>query len=67
MSEGLTPLDYMLSVLRDEEADAAARFEAAKAAAPYIHPRLSAIDANVKGEIALPPETMAWLDQRCGI
>ena len=32
-AEGLTPLDYMLSILRDSTADAAARFEAAKAAA----------------------------------
>jgi hypothetical protein len=30
-------------VLRDECADPSARFEAAKAAAPYVHPRLAAI------------------------
>lgn len=41
---GLTPLDYMLSVLRDDKADEAARMEAAKAAAPYVHPRLAQVE-----------------------
>ncbi len=46
---GITPLDYMLEILRDIGANKADRFEAAKAAAPYIHPRLSAVDASVEG------------------
>lgn len=41
--EGITPLEYMLSILRDETADQAMRFQAAEKAAPYIHPRLSAV------------------------
>ncbi len=41
---GLTPLAYMLSILRDETAEQAARFEAARSAAPYVHPRLAAIE-----------------------
>lgn len=46
---GLTPLEYLLSVMRDDNQDEATRRDAAKAAAPYIHPKLSAstIDANV--------------------
>lgn len=49
-AEGVTPLEYLLSVLRDERMTLESRFEAAKAAAPYVHPRLSAVDmnANVK-------------------
>lgn len=43
---GLTPLEYLLSVLRDTEADARDRFEAAKHAAPYVHARISPIDAK---------------------
>ena len=39
-----TPLDYLLSVMRDAEASAEQRLEAAKAAAPYVHPKLSAIE-----------------------
>lgn len=43
-AEGLSPLEYMLSLLRDPEQSAAVRFEAAKSAAPYVHPKLSAIE-----------------------
>lgn len=32
-----TPLDYMLKVMRDNEADAKRRDEMAKIAAPYVH------------------------------
>ncbi len=46
-ASGDTPLDFLLNVMRNPEADFEARFEAAKAAAPYVHPKLSAIDANV--------------------
>lgn len=53
MAEGVTPLEHMLAVMRapsDHEdpqvqmAREAMRFEAAKAAAPYCHPRLQAIE-----------------------
>lgn len=52
-AEGITPLEYMLQVMRDESehedprvqiAREAMRFEAAKAAAPYMHPRLAAVE-----------------------
>jgi hypothetical protein len=41
-ASGLTPLAYLLSLMRDESLDPMTRMEAAKAAAPYVHPRLSA-------------------------
>ena len=54
---GITPLEYMLSVMREEiPADAnaetrvlmtAQRFEAAKACAPYMHPRLESVALTV--------------------
>jgi hypothetical protein len=43
-SEGLTPLDYLLSVLRDETQEQAVRIDAANKAAPYMHPKLAAVD-----------------------
>lgn len=53
-SEGLTPLEFMLQIMRNEpsgDLDPSdslkanmMRFEAAKAAAPYIHPRLAAVE-----------------------
>lgn len=43
-ASGLTPLDYMLSVLRDEGRDTAERMDAAKAAAPYVHSKLASVE-----------------------
>jgi hypothetical protein len=40
----LTPLDYLISVMRDETAPRAVRMQAAAKAAPYVHPRLCAIE-----------------------
>lgn len=58
MEEGITPLEFMLNVMRSEVPDGleggalvqamGMRFEAAKAAAPYIHPRLAAIEHTGK-------------------
>lgn len=42
-SEGITPLEYLLQVMRSSN-DEAKRLDAAKAAAPYMHPRLNAIE-----------------------
>jgi hypothetical protein len=48
VASGLAPLDYLLSVLRDESADPHERMEAAKSAAPYVHPRLASIEHGGK-------------------
>lgn len=45
---GLTPLDYMLQRMRDETADPFVRLDAAKAAAPYVHPKLANIEHTGK-------------------
>lgn len=50
-AEGLTPLEYLLKVLRDESQEQAVRMDAAKSAAPYIHPRLSSVEAKVETEV----------------
>jgi hypothetical protein len=36
---GVTPLEYMLAIMRDESADPLRRDDMARAAAPFIHPR----------------------------
>ena len=51
---GLTPLAYLLKIMRDKELDRAVRLDAAKAAAPYVHPKLANLDATVKGDSAHP-------------
>lgn len=53
-SEGVTPLEFMLEVMRDEDADRAERLDMAKAAAPYIHPRLAAVELS--GDVTLRHE-----------
>ena len=44
---GLTPKDYLLGVLRDPRASIERRDWAAATLAPYVHPRLAAIEARV--------------------
>jgi hypothetical protein len=41
---GEMPLDYMLRVMRDPSAAAKRRDEMAKAAAPFLHPKLASIE-----------------------
>ena len=38
---GKTPLEFLLDIMRDESADMEMRMSAAKAAAPFVHPRLA--------------------------
>lgn len=45
-ASGLTPLEYMLDVMRNVATDEARRLEAAKSAAPYVHPRLTAMELS---------------------
>lgn len=52
-ASGLTPLEYMLAVMRDEEADPKRRDEMAKAAAPYVHPKLATLEHTGPGGGAL--------------
>ena len=47
LADGVTPLEYMLNVMRTSS-DPKRKDAMAIAAASYIHPRLSAIEANVK-------------------
>ncbi len=45
-ASGLTPLDYMLNLLRDEATPADRRDWAAEKAAPFVHARLASIEAK---------------------
>lgn len=58
MDEGITPLEFMLQLMRSEPPEGIGdmakvghkelQFEAAKAALPYMHPRLAAIELTGK-------------------
>ena len=61
-ASGLTPLDYLLSVMRDADLDRDARVDAAKAAAPYVHAKLAAVELS--GGLAFSHEdALAELDE----
>jgi hypothetical protein len=51
---GILPLDYMLAVMRDPDADHKRRDAMALGAAPYLHARLSTIDATSPAAADLP-------------
>ena len=54
---GQTPLDFMLSVMRDPSKPGDIRLDAAKSAAPYVHPKLAAIEhTGANGTPLIPTE-----------
>jgi len=55
---GITPLDYLMSLVRDETLSRDDRKDAAKAAAPYVHPRLNAVDHSSEDGTMSPPGTI---------
>ena len=59
---GKLPLAYMLDVMRDETADTQRRDEMARAAAPYVHPRLSAIEGDLNLNIRKHEEALSDLE-----
>lgn len=61
-ASGLTPLDFMLDIMRDEDTEPHARLAAAKAAAPYIHPKLTAVELS--GPDGKPIEVNATVTHR---
>ena len=55
-SSGVLPLDYMLTITRDPAADHRRRGAMAMAAAPYLHPKVNAIDAKSPAVEEASPE-----------
>ena len=49
-AEGITPLDYFLGILRDEDQEQVARVHAAIAAAPYVHAKLASSTVETDGK-----------------
>ena len=60
-ASGITPLDFFLEILRDEDSPDADRMWAAVHAAPYCHPKLNAIDHSGAMSLAMTHEE--WLDE----
>lgn len=47
----VSPLDYMLAVMNDEEADPARRDRMAQAAAPFVHPKAEPVKPSAKEQV----------------
>jgi len=61
-SEGIMPLDYLLSVVRDKRAKKRDRVDAAKAAAPYCHKRMpQAFEGDIRGSFVY--EVVKYADE----
>lgn len=54
---GLTPLEYMLQIMRDELQEPRTRLAAAQSAAPYVHAKLSSVEVSGKDGGAIQTET----------
>lgn len=54
LEQGITPLEVMLQTMREkwEAGDKEGACQVAKDAAPYVHPKLSSVNANVDGTFA---------------
>ena len=57
----MTPLDYMLGIVRGKRKFNANKFKAAQAALPYCHPRLSAIEHSGGMTVRTHEEALAAL------
>jgi hypothetical protein len=51
----LTPLDLILSIMRDPDTPLALRADMAAEAAPYVHPRLSAVEQSMTAKVEVEP------------
>ena len=65
--EGLTPLEYLCGIVRDEKQPQAVRMQAAEKALPYMHPRLEMIAAMVDQRSTTDYEIKATLEERLAI
>ena len=62
-AQGITPLDYMMMLVRNETEEKAVRLDAAKAAAPYVHARLQAVTLGGDPENPIKLDNRSELDE----
>ena len=61
-ASGLMPLDYMLSIMRDENEPLDRRMEMAIAATPYMHPKLRQVEVNGRHAVGPSEELRRLLE-----
>jgi hypothetical protein len=60
LAAGLSPLDYMLSIMRDEGMPIKLRYLAAVDAAPYVHPKLTAVAHSAGDQPVKVEHVVRW-------
>lgn len=63
---GKTPLEFLIDCMRDKEAPKAERIDCAKAAAPYVHPKLASVEHSGDGGGPLVVEIVRFSDAHPG-
>ena len=61
-ASGLTPLEYLLSIMRGD-GKPLERLEAARAAAPYVHPKLASVELSGKNGQPLEVRVVRFSDR----
>lgn len=61
LNSAVNPLQYMLAVIQDDRQKPNIRLQAAIAAAPYVHPKLSSVE--LKGDSAAPLQVQSDIGQ----
>lgn len=51
-AKGITPLEFMLDIMNDAAQELPLRADMAKAAAPYVHAKLSAVEMNANVNVS---------------
>jgi hypothetical protein len=64
-ASGLTPLEFLLSVMRDEANCLRDRTDAAKAAAPYVHPKLAQMTLGGESDQSLVVQIVKFSEKDC--
>ena len=59
-TDGLSPLETLLTIMRNPEAPLKLRFLAAKEAAPYLHPKLSPKSADADDRPQMTTGEAEW-------
>jgi hypothetical protein len=62
MEGAMMPLDYVLGIMRDKDQDSRSRLNAARAAAPYCHARLSSTELSGPNGSAVEVQATQKLD-----
>jgi hypothetical protein len=61
---GISPLEFLLSVMDDETQELPIRMDAAKSASPYCHARLAQTTLEVTGDVSIDKVQRTIVDPR---